>query len=82
MPTVHREDGLRFFFYSDEGDPLEPVHIHVRGNGCEAKFWLGPSVSMAYNRGFNAHTITKIAKMVENSRDYFEDKWNEHFAGT
>lgn len=29
MPTVFRHDGFRFFLYSNEGSPLEPVHIHV-----------------------------------------------------
>ena len=29
MPTVFRHLGFRFFFYSNEGNPLEPVHIHV-----------------------------------------------------
>jgi hypothetical protein len=29
MPVVFRYGGFRFFFYSNEGDPREPVHIHV-----------------------------------------------------
>ncbi|MBE0506660.1 MAG: DUF4160 domain-containing protein [Marinospirillum sp.] len=28
MPVILRVDGLRFFFYSNEGNPLEPVHVH------------------------------------------------------
>ncbi|HEV2186164.1 MAG TPA: DUF4160 domain-containing protein [Stellaceae bacterium] len=40
MPTVFRDGNLRFFFYSDEGAPREPPHIHVRGGGCEVKLWL------------------------------------------
>jgi hypothetical protein len=40
MPTVFHERGFRFFFYSDEGSPLEPVHIHVVRDEAEAKFWL------------------------------------------
>ena len=30
MPVVFREDGLRYFFYSNEGMPREPRHVHVR----------------------------------------------------
>ena len=44
MPTVLREDGYRLLFYSNEGDPREPVHIHVMKDGAEAKLWLGPPV--------------------------------------
>jgi len=28
MPVVFRYRGYRFFFYSNEGDPREPLHIH------------------------------------------------------
>ncbi|MCK5131914.1 MAG: DUF4160 domain-containing protein [Candidatus Sabulitectum sp.] len=38
-PTVFREKGFRFFFFSRE----EPrMHIHVRCSDGEAKFWLTP----------------------------------------
>ena len=42
MPVVSRYKGFRFFFYSNEGDPLEPLHIHVRKAECVAKLWLEP----------------------------------------
>ena len=42
MPVVFRYKGFRFFFYSNEGDPLEPLHIHVRKAECVAKLWLEP----------------------------------------
>jgi len=48
MPVVFRERGFRFFFYSDEGSPREPVHIHVEKDGVEAKFWLSPAAAPAY----------------------------------
>jgi hypothetical protein len=54
MPTALRLDGYRFFFYSDEGNPREPPHIHVRQGRNEAKFWLQPNVCLAYNEGLDA----------------------------
>ena len=54
MPTVFRERGFRFFFYSNEGSPREPIHIHVEKDDVEAKFWLHPEVCLAYNEGYNA----------------------------
>lgn len=51
MPVVLRYEGFRFFFYSNEGDPLEPAHIHVRAAGKEAKFWLSPEPLLARNNG-------------------------------
>lgn len=54
MPTVHREDGFRFYFYSHE--PNEPAHVHVDRAGASAKLWLRP-VAVAANLGFNAREL-------------------------
>ena len=40
MPTVFKQNGYRFFFFSNEGNPLEPCHIHVRKNNSLEKFGL------------------------------------------
>jgi len=47
MPTVFRERGFRFFFYSNEGMPREPLHIRIEKGDAEAKFWLEPEVQLA-----------------------------------
>jgi Domain of unknown function (DUF4160) len=57
VPVVFRWNGFRFHFFSDEGDPREPVHIHVVKDDVDAKFWLQPEVKVAYNKGFNAPTL-------------------------
>ena len=44
MPVVFRHSGLRFYFFSNEGQPLEPPHIHVKGGGRDAKVWLEPEI--------------------------------------
>ncbi|MBN2702722.1 MAG: DUF4160 domain-containing protein [Pontiellaceae bacterium] len=36
MPVVFRYRGYRFFFYSNEGAPLEPLHIHVQKGAAAA----------------------------------------------
>jgi hypothetical protein len=46
MPVVFRHGGYRFFFYSNEGDPREPIHVHVVSGENSAKFWVQP-VSLA-----------------------------------
>ena len=33
MPKVFEINGFKFFFFSNEGNPLEPCHIHVRKSG-------------------------------------------------
>jgi len=79
MPTVFQLQGFRFFFYSNEGDPREPVHIHVRKSGYEAKLWIEP-VGLASNDGFDAKTLRALAKMVEDNKLLIERAWNEHFS--
>lgn len=78
MPVVFRQGAFRFFFYSNEGDPLEPAHIHVRRAGAEAKFWLRP-VSLAWSEGFDARALRDLATIVENEADRIERAWHDHF---
>lgn len=54
MPAVFCEKGFTFFFFSNEGNPLEPCHIHVRKDGNLAKFWVTDKVSLADSYGFSA----------------------------
>lgn len=79
MPEVFRERGFRFFFYSNEGSPREPVHIHVEKERCEAKFWLRPEVRVAYNDGYDARTLRFLHGIVEANRERIERAWHEYF---
>jgi hypothetical protein len=79
MPTVFCERGFRFFFYSNECSPREPIHIHVEKAGVEAKFWLNPVVDLAYNHGYSGRTIHELASLVEANRHLIERNWDEHF---
>lgn len=51
MPVVLRRGGLRYYFFSNEGRPPEPPHIHIKGGGRDAKIWLQPDVSIADSYG-------------------------------
>ena len=74
-----RERGFRFFFYSNEGAPLEPVHIHVEKDRREAKFWLIPQVHVAYNDGCDARTLRELMEMIAANRNRIERAWNGFF---
>lgn len=79
MPNVFRVDGFRFFFYSDEGDPREPVHVHVRRAGAEAKFWIEPRVRLARADGFDSRTLRRLLDIVVERADEIRRAWHEHF---
>ncbi|MGH7093946.1 MAG: DUF4160 domain-containing protein [Stellaceae bacterium] len=80
MPTVFRASGFRFFFYSNEGRPREPVHIHVERDAGEAKLWLRPAVAVAYNDGLSPHELATALRLAEANRDAIETAWSEFFA--
>jgi hypothetical protein len=76
-PTVYREKGFRFFFYSNEG--MEPPHVHVVKNGNEAKMWLEPVVSVAENFGFSQKELKVILEIVNANYESFLEayrKWH------
>jgi hypothetical protein len=76
MPTVHRQNGFRFYFYSHE--PNEPPHIHIDRADATIKVWLDP-ITVAKSRGFRAHEISGIVAMVAEHRSMFVEQWHEHF---
>jgi hypothetical protein len=81
VPTVLRHRGYTVFFFSNEGDPLEPVHVHVRAGGALAKFWVAPAVVLAENHGFSAHQLREIEQLVRDNRGRIQGAWHEHFGG-
>jgi hypothetical protein len=79
VPQIFRERGFRFFFYSDEGSPREPVHVHIEKDDLEAKFWLLPNVALAYNDGYDARTLRWLLQTVEARKREIQEAWDEHF---
>jgi hypothetical protein len=79
MPVIYRYKGYRFFFYSNEGNPREPVHVHVRAGDGEAKFWLYPHVHIADSGGFDARTLRELVQVIECKTEDIEKAWHEYF---
>ncbi len=79
MPIIFRYDGFTFFFYSNEGNPREPVHVHVRKAGGDAKFWLFPEVVVADSYGITPSTLRALSKIIEQNRHRINECWHEYF---
>ena len=56
------------------------MHVHVRGEGGEAKFWLHPDVRVADSEGFDARRLHELTRVVEDNAILIEGAWHEHFA--
>lgn len=79
VPTVFKYKGIRFFFYSNEGNPREPVHIHAKAGGKDAKLWLHPSVRIASCEGFSRAEQVELVRVVKLHAKTIRSAWNEHF---
>lgn len=78
-PGFSASAATRFHFFSNEGDPREPVHVHISKDGGDAKVWLYPVTEFAYNKGFDARTQRWIVSVVEARREEIEESWNDFF---
>lgn len=79
MPVVFRYKGYRFFFFSNEENPPEPLHIHVRQGSALAKFWVEPEAAVAESYGMNSSELRELLEVVEQNRELIERKWHEYF---
>ncbi len=75
-PTVFRERGFRFFFFSREESRM---HIHVRCSDGEVKFWLTPEIELAKNYKLSRSQIHAIEKIIEEHYEQITNSWSEHF---
>ena len=77
-PTVFRRRGYRLYFFSrEESRP----HVHVRHETGDAKFWLVPTVMLAWNRGLRPHRLATARQLIEDHFDEILAAWQAHLAG-
>jgi hypothetical protein len=55
---------MRFYYWSRE---LEPIHIHVKKGGAEARFLLKPSVELVENHDLKPHELALAEEIISNN---------------
>ncbi|MEJ2419414.1 MAG: DUF4160 domain-containing protein [Exilibacterium sp.] len=75
-PTVFRESGYRFFFFSREEDRM---HVHVVSADGEAKFWLTPDIELAKNYHYSRKQLKEVEALIEEHYDELVCAWQQHF---
>ena len=75
-PTIFREAGFRFYFFSRE-EPRR--HVHVQCADGEAKFWLEPRIEPAQNAGLSERQLRVAQSLVEAHIDEISRAWKQHF---
>ncbi len=75
MPTLFILFGFRFFFWSNEH---EPIHVHISKGDAEAKYEV-ESLCLVENFGFKKNELRMIESIFDENRDIIIGRWNEHF---
>ena len=76
MPTILRQSGFRFFFYSNEN--AEPAHIHIEKGDAAAKVWLDPiELENAYD--FSSREIRQFLDIINVHQFTLIRAWNDYF---
>ena len=75
-PTVFRERGYRFFFFSREETRM---HVHVYCGDGEVKYWLEPEIGLARNYRLSRVQLRQIEQLIEEHYDDLTNAWREHF---
>jgi len=75
MPKVFEIDGFRFFFYSNDH---EPIHVHVRHGGGEAVFDVEGDVELRESNNMKLSELAKARQLAVEHRALIVEKWHEH----
>lgn len=75
MPTLFIIFGYRFFFWSNDH---EPIHVHISKGDAEAKFNVMP-VELIDNFGFKKSDIKLIESLIEENQEIITERWKEFF---
>jgi hypothetical protein len=75
MPTLLRENGYRFFFFSDEH---LPKHIHVEKSDKYIRIEL-ETLKVTDSYQMTSKEIREVVGLVEKHREIFLEGWNEYF---
>lgn len=75
-PTVFRDGGYRFFFFSREE---RRPHVHVGHPSGEAKIWIEPRIEVAANYGLTQRQLAKALRIIEEHENEISAAWRRHF---
>ena len=85
MPQIFKIGPYIVYFWSNENDPLEPVHVHInegRASANATKIWItssGKALLCNNNSQISKKELMRLIRIIEaNSKEIIE-RWYEHF---
>lgn len=77
MPTLFEIFGLRFFFFSNEH---EPIHVHVENGDGRIKVQITPTIEVVEERGMKPKDIKKALTIIELYQEDIKNTWQSYFS--
>ena len=85
MPQIFSIGAYRIYFWSNEGNPLEPVHVHIAKGQPEknaTKIWITKSQHCLIcnnNSKISSHVLNNLVEIIESRSFDVIAKWKEKF---
>ena len=85
VPQLLRIGPYVVYFWSNESEPLEPVHVHIaKGRPVQdaTKLWITSTgkVLLCNNRSkIPERLLNRLSRLIEANSDDFVRAWKEHF---
>ena len=85
MPQIFRIGSYIVYFWSNEGMPLEPVHVHIaegRASANATKVWIthsGHTLLCNNNSKVPQKILNGIMRMIEANSAEIIERWTDQF---
>ena len=74
-PTLFILFGFRFFFWSNEHDP---IHVHISKGDAMAKYNV-ETLELVENHEFKKNELKMIESILEENREVIIARWHDYF---
>ncbi|MCD7863535.1 MAG: DUF4160 domain-containing protein [Lachnospiraceae bacterium] len=85
MPQIFKIGRYSVYFWSNESDPLEPVHVHVaegRASANATKIWItssGKALLCNNTSRISKNDLRNIIRMIEANSQLIISQWYDQF---
>ncbi len=85
MPQIFKIGSYIVYFWSNENEPLEPVHVHIAEGKATAnatKLWItstGKALLCNNNSQIPIQDLRSIIRVIEANSNDIINRWSNHF---
>ena len=85
MPQLFRIGPYLIYFWSNENNPVEPVHVHIteeKPSPNTTKVWItesGRALLCNNHSKIPQRTLVMLLRIIEANSDYILQAWKKHF---